>query len=517
MISCLILERPGRWRAFAVTALLLIAILPSLPLLWHVVVSLQSSTFFVGRAFGSALFNSALVAIVVITVALVVGLPLGVLAALYKVTGKKPLLILAVLPLLVPSFLWAIGWSALVARWGRTASEILSGFSGCIVVFSAAAIPLVLLTAFAATMKLSASQVEAARVAGGESTVFLQACRNAAQPACLAASLAGVLTLSDPGPGLIFGVRSAASEILTSFSALYDFALAGRQCVVLAGVVLLLATPLAYFAAPRLASEVMARQLSAVVPVRHRTMGIFVIVCLSILATVGIILPLTGISLPLVGGGEFDRAFLEIRLTLVNTLFYALGAGLVAGLLGFLLAFFVGRSVRLRTLCLGVCVALFSLPPALTALGIVQVSGGAAAWTDPFLRSRLTVCLALGFRFFPVAALLGLQAWAATSPSWAWAGAVHGVALTKYLWKVVLAFLSPAFGLAAFLVALLATADIGTVLLLHPPGQVSFPLAVFTVMANAPESLVASLSLLYVVGAGGLLSLVSIIARRGKV
>ena len=43
-----------------------------------------------------------------------------------------------------------------------------------------------------------------------------------------------------------------------------------------------------------------------------------------------------------------------------------------------------------------------------------------------------------------------LQTWAATSPSWAWAGAVHGVALTKYLWKVVLAFLSPAFGLAAF-------------------------------------------------------------------
>jgi hypothetical protein len=47
------------------------------------------------------------------------------------------------------------------------------------------------------------------------------------------------------------------------------------------------------------------------------------------------------------------------------------------------------------------------------------------------------------------------------------------------------------------LVALLASAEVSTVLLLHPPGEASFPLAIFTVMANAPESLVASLCLLY--------------------
>jgi ABC-type Fe3+ transport system permease subunit len=86
----------------------------------------------------------------------------------------------------------------------------------------------------------------------------------------------------------------------------------------------------------------------------------------------------------------------------------------------------------------------------------------------------------------------------------------------KYLWKVMLLFLSPALGLTIFLVALLATADVGTVLLLHPPGQASFPLAIFTVMANAPESLVATLSLLYVVAAGGLLILTLIIAERIK-
>jgi hypothetical protein len=64
------------------------------------------------------------------------------------------------------------------------------------------------------------------------------------------------------------------------------------------------------------------------------------------------------------------------------------------------------------------------------------------------------------------------------------------------------------------LAALLATADISTVLLLHPPGKASLPLAIFTVMANAPESLVATLCLIYVAAASGLLTAVWTMAGR---
>jgi hypothetical protein len=62
----------------------------------------------------------------------------------------------------------------------------------------------------------------------------------------------------------------------------------------------------------------------------------------------------------------------------------------------------------------------------------------------------------------------------------------------------------------------LATADVGSVLLLHPPGQGSLPLAIFTVMANAPESLVASLCLVYVAPALGIVLLVRLKTRSGQ-
>ncbi len=78
---------------------------------------------------------------------------------------------------------------------------------------------------------------------------------------------------------------------------------------------------------------------------------------------------------------------------------------------------------------------------------------------------------------------------------------VSGVSLSKYLARVVLPLMLPAASLAFLLVALLATAEVGTVLLLSPPGEGTFPLAIFTVMANAPEALVASLCVLYLAAA----------------
>ena len=143
-----------------------------------------------------------------------------------------------------------------------------------------------------------------------------------------------------------------------------------------------------------------------------------------------------------------------------------------------------------------------------------KIASDAPAWSDIILRSRLTVCLVLGLRFFPVAAVLVLRAWNSVSSSWTLAAAVAGVPLRRYASRVLLPVLAPGLAMACVLVALLATADVGTVLLLHPPGHASLPLTVFTIMANAPEARVASLCLLYVVLAGGVVFAGWSIARR---
>ncbi|MCH7925324.1 MAG: iron ABC transporter permease [Planctomycetes bacterium] len=507
MISCVLLERPGKWRTVGVAALLLFAMLPAIPLLHHLLTSPSSVASVMTGAFASALRHSLPLGGGVAAISFLVGLPLGVLAALYEFPARRILLALATLPLLVPSFLWAIGWSSLAARLGPVATNAISGFSGCVLVFSSGAIPLALLTSYAACTTLSGSQLDAARLAGADKCVLVCAVRHAAAPTLLAACLGGILTLSDPGPGQILGLSTAASELLTTFSAQYDFSLAARQCLVLTAIVLALVAPLAYFAAPCIAREMLAKQSAARERIRTPKTAILTSGAMALFVLVGVVAPIVGLTAPIARGSDISSALSELLRTATNTLVYAAGAGVIAVIFGMLLAVFVGRNSRLRTACLGVSLTLFALPPAFLAIGIVQLAAEAPSWADVVLRSRLTVCMTLALRFFPVAAVLALRSWGSSSSSWALVGGLHGVSLPTYLRRVAIPLAMPAAGIGMLVVALLATADIGTVLLLHPPGQDSFPLAIFTVMANARESFVAALCLVYILAAGGFLTL----------
>ena len=505
MRSCLWLERPAAWRPISLAILFTLVTAPAWPLGWHALTGGDEPNL--GGSFWIAMGNSLEIAICVATMALVVGLPSGLVVALYEFPGRRLFLTALTVPLLAPSFLWAIGWSALAGRMGPTAADWLNGRFGCCLVFLSSAVPLVFWITYAATISLAGTQVEAARIAGGEATVLRYTGRYVAVSAALAAVLAGIFTLSDPGPGQILGRRTVAAEILTSFASLYDYRLAARQCIALALAVLAGTAPIVFLAAARLSSQILVRQVR---PSQRSSAGRFTPMVIAAFATLVLVLlvaPLAGLLLPLRGGVDLSRAWGEVVRTGFNTQLYAVGTGLIASGLGLVAAISVGRSSAARAVVLGACLALLALPPSLGALGLVQTATTVPPWLDWLARSRITVCVEMGSRFFPIAAIIALRSWGSLSSTWTQAAAVHGVPTNRYLARVVVPHMLPALAAILVLIALLATADVSSVLLLHPPGQSSLPLAIFTVMANAPESLVASLCLVYVTLAFGLTSL----------
>jgi iron(III) transport system permease protein len=508
MTSCMVLEWPGRWRVGGVAALLALPLLPALPLMWF---ALFSGDWFSygGATFEHALGNSAIVVFLVALGSFALGLPVGVLNALYNYQGRRLLLALSLLPLLAPAFLWPLGWRWLLEHRGRSLLPFISGYSGCVLMFLPGAVALVLFATAASMAALSGSQVEAARLAGGERTLFRLACRHAFVPAALAAVLAGILTLSDPGAGFAVHLPLASSEILISFTAFYDYGLAGRQCLTLALLVLTAALPIACLAAPRLGAELSARQFRPAQRSLHPGMSKAAGAALFALVLMLTLLPSLGLILPLRRWVDVVRACGDLAHTGMNTLLYAAGAGFFAAGLGWALALCAGRDERLRRIAIGVCLTLFALPPMLLALGFVHGVARMPAWTDPVLRGRLGVCLALGLRFFPVAALLALRSWGTTPPSLARAAGVHGVPLGRYLWRVVLPLQRRAVVTAVLLVGLLATAEIGMVLLLYPPGEESLPLHIFQIIGYpAPSSRLAALCAVDLALAIGLLALI---------
>lgn len=198
-------------------------------------------------------------------------------------------------------------------------------------------------------------------------------------------------------------------------------------------------------------------------------------------------LPMAGLCLPLlradVAPWPVARAWGEVQRTWADTALYLAGAAALAVAVGFSLAWLFGKW---RRAIIVAALLLLAVPPALPALWLVP-------WSH-----ELTTSAALALRGLPVAMLLGLRARGTMAQSWSEAAAVHAVPPRVYFWKVTLPWIARWAGPAGGIGALLAAADVGTVLLLHPPGRGTLPLAIFTIMANASETLVAMLCLTYV-------------------
>ena len=506
MISCDVLEKSHLWRKVTVAAILAVAFAPALPLMWEVFND-GSSQGVLDSGFWSASFRSLLVAITVIGASMLLGVPTGVLAGLYEFPGRRPLLALIAIPLIVPSFLWAIGLSQFRIHVGLPPDGVLSGFTGTVLSFMCWAVPLVTYMTLVAAQQLSKSQVEVLRISGGERLVFRGAAYALLPAATLAATLAGILTLADPGPGQILGYPGVAYEILLSFSASYDFSLAAKQCASLTAIVLVLSIPVAVFIAPNVAVGLLGRDVAATSRRRDKSCGRIALSLLVLVVTIGVVLPMVGIVRPLFTEFPAERAFQEVSRTVLNTFLYAFTAGALATLLGMVLAVAVGRGRALRTVVMVALFVLLSLPPSLSALGIIEIGTRAPAWLDPLLRGRFTVGLASALKFLPVATILLMRSFGTLSPSQNLVAAIHGVPLSRYVLRVLGPAMLPSAAAACLVIALLATAEVGTALLLRPPGADSLPVQIFTIMANAPEALVAALCSIYIVGAAVLLLL----------
>lgn len=419
----------------------------------------------------------------------------GSASAVFRFPGRALLLGVLTLPLLIPAFLWAIGLSMLRTSAGWRDGFPFSGWSGCIWVQGLLCAGLAAWAALLSLHGISRSQAWVALLAGGNAGLWRASLRSAFPAASAAALAGGMLALGDSGPGLVLGWRTAAGEILTAFSARYDYQEALRWCLWLVLAASLLFVPWAVRSTTALVAAVTARdngELWERPPVTSRwpVMG-------AVAVMIVVLLPLLGLVLPLWQNQPWSRAVDELKRTGWNTLIYAGGAGLLAVLMAWPLAMLASRSLAGKRLLTVLLVVSLAVPAILPALVWMQGINAAPTWLDWLTRSRTAVCLVLALRFLPVTGLLALRRWTALPPSWRMAARMHGVPLPEYARRVLWPHQWPGILMAGILTALLSAGEIGILLLLHPPGESSLPLAIFTIMANAPESLVAALCVVY--------------------
>jgi len=447
--------------------------------------------------FITATVRSLAVMFSAVTISIGIGLPLGALAGLYQFRGKRFLLGILAIPLLMPSFLWAIGLSQFQQLFNLTEFSHTTGALGSIFVFSSLLIPLTIYTSMLGVKSISSHQIDAFILTGSATWSFLQVLKRASPITILISFLAGIMTLSDPGPGLILGFSGAAAEILVSFSALFDFDLARQQCFFIAGLSLLFFLPVLFFLGSHLSTVFLAQDSSSTKLVENATVKHYATPAFVVILIIIIGIPLVGIFKPLWHGVDFIYTFKTLQRTGVNTLFYSITAGLLSTLLALILGLTFGHHQTTRAILISFSLFFIILPSSFVAINVLELSASVSAQWDWLLRGRFLVAAILGLRFFPIATLLILNRYATISPTWWDAAKISGISKFKFYFKVLIPFLLPTLALSVLIVSLLATAEIGTVLLLRPPGEDSFPLAIFTVMANASEVKVSSLCFIY--------------------
>lgn len=506
MTTCAILERDSRARSVLLAVAVVLLLVPAM-----VTLGQGAGQMFAGAGMGWSFFtvlgNSLGIAVGAALIGLILGLPAGLLLGLYRVPLRQGVTIALALPLVLPGFMPAIGLHRLALGIHVELARALEGRTGCMIVTSGVAIGLVSLAVLNACRALPGSALDAARLAGGESTVLTASARRVFGSAVTAALLAAAIGLADDGAAQVLGVASAAGDIQLAFAQERSFAVAGARCVVMAVAALLLALPIVTVVVREPGAALLPRATRSLARCEAPKVGRTMLSLCLIVAWV--LMPLVGIALPAMQGIELGKAADLLARTWENTLVYALGSALLATASALTLVLLGGRSRRLQGGLLALALVMLALPPQSQALGLLELGSSAPTFLDPLLRSRFTVCMALALRTLPVAIVLLFARWRSMPASLPFAGAVHGVGLGAFARFVLLPFFAPALLMTLAICALLADAQTDIVQLLHPPGEPSLGVAVLTVLANTREAFGASLCLMRIVLGAVVLLLVS--------
>ncbi|MGH9870092.1 MAG: ABC transporter permease [Candidatus Polarisedimenticolia bacterium] len=442
------------------------------------------------------LLRSVVFSVAVTSLALVIGVPLGVLLARTDVPARRLAWVIHSFPLFLPPFLPALGWFYLFGTNGflgtAASSRLLFSECGLIAVLGLAFSPVVTSLVGLGVLGVDASLEDAARCVAGPGRVAARILLPAAAPAvAMAGIVVFAMTVSELAVPSFLRVEVFPAAVFARLGGL-DYA--PGEAFALALPLLPVALALLWleqrFVGRRSFAVLGLRSLSRspmLLGRRWRRPAIILcwLVALVSAAPVAALAVRAGTgglaSLPAwIGGAPWNSLRAGIAAATLIT-----GLGLV---LGHALARRLPGSGPLDT----VVVLGFVAPAPVIGVGLV------AAWNRPATQllygSAGILVLGLLARY----AVIGLRTVAASvaqaSPSFEEAAAVGGAGYWRRLTGIVLPLHARGVGLAWLLALVFCLRDLETSILFYPPGGEPLPVRIFTLEANGPEPVVAALA-----------------------
>jgi iron(III) transport system permease protein len=446
------------------------------------------------------LYNTTVLGLGTALFATVIGAPLGFALARVPLAFKPALRLALLAPVLLPPYVIALAWiyieSTLRAAIPAAAIDVLPSpytLGGAIVVLSVAFYPLSMLATEIGLRRIESRLEEAALLAARPARVLWRITAPLTAPSVVSAALViFVLAISEFSvPGLL-RVRAFTTEIFTAFAAFYDFGRATVLALPLLIVSIAVAAAAAALLPDRIVTTRRGMRSGPVLPMdrwRHAaaTLAGGVIV-------VALVIPVAAIAREALRADSIYAVIKGSGTAVINSLAAAaIGATAITTIavgLGYARArTSPGPGAALDVLW----VVLFTVPSTVVGIGLIGI------WNRPLFGGLYgtVVMVIVGYvaRFLPVAALAVAAATRSVPISHEEAAATAGARWARTMGRIVLPQMR--LGLLAVWVVsmILAFGEVGTSILVAPPGESTLPIRVYTLIANAPPGHAAALAL----------------------
>lgn len=449
------------------------------------------------------LMNSTLLGAATAIVATIVGAPLGLLLARADLPVKSWLRLALLIPPALPPYVLGLAWIYVSGTTGIAAhllgrdllSDSIYSLAGAVAVLSIGFFPLAMLATEAAARRVDGRLEEAGMLVATPRRVFTRITLPLIAPGVASAALViFVLAVSEFGvPGLL-RVRVFTTEVFTAFAAQYDFGRATALSVPLLLLTLIAAVALKLAIGDRLLTT--RRSMQAGLSFKLGGLRWPALTWIGIVLALSALLPLGALALEAQGARPIVAAVQASGSAITNSIVLSLGGAFLTVGLGLLLGYSRARArTRIGRLADLVFIVLFAAPSTVVGVGLIGL------WNRPGLfgeiyRSPLIIVIANLARFVAVSALILAAAVRQVSPSLEEAAEVSGASWPRAFTRIVFPQITASIAAALVVSFIFAFGELGATVLVAPPGESTVPVRVYTLIANAPSSQVASLALM---------------------
>ncbi|HZO17308.1 MAG TPA: hypothetical protein VFB62_28720 [Polyangiaceae bacterium] len=442
------------------------------------------------------------IAVAVTIVALAIGVPIGVLLGRTDVVGRRAAWLLHAFGMFLPPLLLALGWFHLVG-------SMLFNAVGLVATLGLAFAPVATSLTALGVMGVDAALEEAARVTARPWRIATRILLPAAWPAvALASIVVSVLAFSELGAPMFLRVDVFPAAVFARLGGV-DYAPGEAFALILP--VLLLA-----LAVTALERRLIGRRSYAVLGLRGGsrpplqlgrwrwplTLACWGIAMLSIAPVAAIALRAGGLS----------DALRWAETAPYNSIVTAGVAATLIVAVGLVVGHAVARRTRGAAWVDALAVLVFVTPASVLGVGLIAVWNRGA--TELVYRTLAIVVVG----FFARYAIVGVRVVAAVVAQipihFEEAAAASGAGYLRRLGRIVLPLGARGVAFAWLLALVFGLRDLETAVLFYPPGGEPLTVRIFTLEANGPERVVASLCLLQALITAGALALGSLLVFR---